>query len=112
MNANDSETSVLSLLDDLVYVLQQRPGSAWIDLATQVLDHHDPPIDPGLLSPWHIGLQLHCRTVLKAMITAEIEAIEDGLRAIRSLQGIEQLLPAVPVNQLVLTEPDIDLTTI
>lgn len=113
MTATDAENSVLSLLGDLVYVLEQRPGSSWIDLATQVLDHHNPPIAPGLLSPWHIGLQLHCRTVLKAMGSADVEAIADGLRAIRALDGIAAHLPEqCPNAELVLAEPDIDLTSI
>ncbi len=113
MNVQEAETSVLSLLSDLVFVLEHRPGSDWIDLATQVLDHHDPPIDPGLLEPWHIGLQLHCRTVLKAMTTADVDAIADGLRAIRALDQIDQHLPAQRADaEVLLTEPDIDLTVL
>ncbi len=113
MNVNDAEHSVLSLLGDLLHVLRQRPGSSWIDLAGQVLDHHNPPIPPDLLSSWHIGLQLHCRSVLKAMTVADVAAIGDGLRAIRMLDNIENHLPAqCPATELVLNEPDIDLTSI
>ncbi len=89
----EAEESVLALLGDLVFVVQQRPGSSWSGLATQVLSHHEPPVAPDLLDSWHIALQLHCRAALRSMSEIDIDGITDGLRSIRGLGSIEEYLP-------------------
>ncbi len=97
-----AEESVLALLSDLVFIAQQRPGSAWPNLARMANEHHSPPVDTRLLTPWHQLVQEECFGALAALVDVDIEAIE---RHFRTLRGVDKIDRHLPIGRLSVDDP-------
>jgi hypothetical protein len=74
---NVSNTSIQALLGDLRYVIDNTDPAEWPELASEVLEHHSPPIEDALLTSRSRDLQKWCRTMLEALIDTD----EEGVRA-------------------------------
>lgn len=71
------ETSIRAMLGDVEHVVGKTDPSTWPEIASELLEHHSPPIDDVLLPPKARKLQQWLRAMLEAMIDVD----EDGVRA-------------------------------
>ncbi len=71
------EMSIRAMLDDVEHVVDQTDPAEWPEIARQLLEHHNPPIDDVLLLPKARKLQQWLHTMLEAM--SEVD--EHGVRA-------------------------------
>lgn len=105
--ADDAALAVEALLGDIVHVFREiRPGSEWPVVARAVLEHHDPPIERALLSPWHRVVQDRGRALLGALVTGHIGEIEREIKALTAVDGVRDLVREKDEAVIDLTVPD------